>query len=63
MQMCHSDVDTFGKSVGSTRKRPIPKRQLSKIVPVPRCADFVHFTGVTGPRYSCGPGMFQISLN
>ena len=29
MQICHSDVDTFRKSVGSTRKRPISKRQLS----------------------------------
>ena len=50
MHMCHSDVDSFRKSVGSARKRPISKRQLSEIVLVPRCADFVYFTGVTGPR-------------
>ena len=60
MQMCHSDVDTFRKSVGSTRKRPISKRQLSQIVPVPRCAYLVHFTGVTGRFSSCGLWMFQI---
>ena len=40
MQICHSDVDTFRKSVGSTRTRPISKRQLSQIVLLPRCADF-----------------------
>ena len=50
----HSDVDIFRNSVGSARKRPISKRQLSLIVPVPRCADFVHFTGVTGRLSSCG---------
>ena len=26
---CHSDVDTFRKSVGGTQKRPISERQLS----------------------------------
>ena len=51
MQICHSDVDTFRKSVGSTRKRPISKRQLSLIVPVPRCTEFADFTGVTGPFF------------
>ena len=44
-----------------SRKRPKSKRQLSYIVPVPRCADFVHFTGVTGRLSSCGLSMFQIS--
>ena len=61
MQICHSDVDTFRKLVGSTRKGPISKRQLSWIVLVPQCANFVHFTGVTGRLSSCGLGMFQIS--
>ena len=60
MQICHSDVDTFGKSVGSIRKRPISKRQLLYIVPVLRCADFVHFTGLTGRLSSCG--LFKLEL-
>ena len=59
MQICHSDVDTFRKSVGSTRQRPISKRQLSLIVPVPRCAEFVHFTGVTGPFVLFCPFFFR----
>ena len=36
------------------------KRQLSQILPVLRCADFVHFTAVTGRLSSCGLLMFQI---
>ena len=38
----YSHVDTFRKSVGSERKRPIieSKRKLSQIVLVPRCCDF-----------------------
>ena len=61
MQICHSDVDTFRKLVGSTRKRPISKRQLSWVVLVRQCADFFHFAGVTGRLSSCGLRMFQIS--
>ena len=44
------------------RQRPISERQLSRVfVAVPRCADFVHFTGGTGRLSSCGLWMFQIS--
>ena len=54
MQICHSDVDTLHKSVGSARKGSISKQQLLWIIPILRCADFVHFTGVTGPQSTCG---------
>ena len=44
------------------RQRPISERQLSRVfVAVPRCADFVHFTGGTGRLSSCGLWMLQIS--
>ena len=33
MQICHSHVDTFRKSVGSKRNRLISKRQLSQVGP------------------------------
>ena len=33
MQMYHSDVDTFRKSVGSARKRPISNRNCRRSIP------------------------------
>ena len=33
MQMCHSDVDSFRKSVGSARKRPIPNDNCQRSFP------------------------------
>ena len=37
-----------------------PNVKMTTVVgPISRCADFVYFIGVTGPRSSCGLWMFQ----
>ena len=69
MQICHSDVDTFRKSVGSTRSARYQNDNCRRLFSF-RDGDnpdvlilyiSAHFTGVTGRSSSCRLWMFQIS--
>ena len=64
MQMFHSDVNPFRKSCTRLRTKA-PDIKTTTVVDrshsIPRYADFVHFTGVTGRLSLCGLWMFQIN--
>ena len=69
MQICHSDVDTFRKSVGSTRSARYQNDNCRRLFPF-RDRDnpdvlilyiSAHFTRATGRLSSCGLWMFQLN--